>query len=174
LAQSMGQTKERQSTGRDPMNTPPNASRVERLITWVGVVTAGMTLFLLAILLVHKPFGIQIVSLVAYTEFVFFLVFCDSRAWHGYSLRNKRVQQEMPCLLGVHFLFLVLVFGVLTFALSAQSRLPGSWLVESGSRNVSRFAFALLLIGTITAWTQAWICRKILRRAMEVENTTMR
>jgi hypothetical protein len=149
------------------MDTPPDASLLMMSLTWVGIMAGMMTTFLLAILMVHRPFGIQVIFLVADTEFVFFLVFCDSRAWRGYSLRNKRVQQELPHLLGIHCLFLVLIFALLTFALSAQSRLPSSWLVESGPKDVSPFAFGLIFIGVITVMTQAWTYRRILSRVLE-------
>jgi hypothetical protein len=155
------------------MDTPPDASLLKMFITWVGIVAGVLAIFLLFILLNHRPFEIQVVSLVADTEFVFFLVFCDSRGWRRYSLRNKQVQRELPRLLGIHCLFLVLIFALLTFALSAQSRLPSSWLVESGPRDVSPFAFGLILIGVITVMTQAWILRKILKLALEAESTAI-
>jgi hypothetical protein len=170
----MGETKHRQSTAPDAMKTPPSASAVEMLVTWVGLVAGAMAIILLATIWLPRQFGLQIVSLVGDTELVFFLVFCDSRAWRGYSLRNKRVQQELPHLLDVHCLFLILVFALLTFALSARSRLPSSWLVESGPKYDSPFALGLIVIGTMTAMTQAWIYRKILRRAVAVENATTR
>jgi hypothetical protein len=156
------------------MNTPPSASGVEMLVTWVGLIAGAMTIVLLATIWFPRQFGLQIVSLVADTEFVFFLVFCDSRAWRGYSLRNKRVQQELPRLLGIHCLFLVVVFAVLTFALSARPRLPSSWLAESGPKHDSPLEFGLIVIGAITMMTQAWIYRNILRRAVEIESTTIR
>lgn len=153
------------------MDTPPVGSSTKGFITWIGIVAGALTVILLSIFLGDRRFGIQIVSLVADTGLVFFLVFCDSRAWRGYSLRDKRVQQELPHLLGVHCLFLVLLLALLTFALSAQSRLPASWLVGSGPRDTPPFVLALLLIGSLTVIAQAWILRRILRRALEAENT---
>jgi hypothetical protein len=155
------------------MDTPPDASLLKMFITWVGIMAALLTLFLLLIFLRDGRFQLQIVSVLADTGFVFFLVFCDSRAWRGYSLRNKRVQQELPRLLGIHCLFLVLLFALLTFALSVRPHLPHSWLVESGPKDVSPFAFGLIWIGVITLMTQAWVLRKILRRASEAESTSI-
>ena len=154
------------------VDTPPDASLLKMFITWVGIMAGALTTLLLAILLVHRPFGIKILFLVADTEFVFFLVFFDSRAWRGYSLRNKRVQQELPRLLGIHCFCLVLIFALLTFALSVEPRLPGSWVMENGPKDTSPFALILILIGGITPTIQAWGYRRILRRAVEDENTT--
>src|SRR5258706_6435516 len=152
------------------METPPDASLLKMFITWVGIMAGALTTFLLAILLVHRPFGIQILFLVADTELVFFLVFFDSRAWRGYSLRDKRVQHALPRLLGIHCFCLVLIFALLTFALSAKPRLPSSWVTESGPKDTSPFALVLILIGGITPTIQAWRYRMILRRAVESES----
>jgi len=153
------------------MDTPPNDTILTSVLTWVGIMAALMATFLLLILLDHRPFEIQIVSLVWDTEFVFFLVFFDSRAWRGYSLRNKRVQQELPRLLGIHCFCLVLIFALLTFALSVEPRLPSSWVTENGPKDMSPFVLVLILIGGITPTIQAWRYRRILRRAVEDENT---
>lgn len=152
------------------MDTPPKDSILTSFLTWVGIMAALMATFLLLILLDHRPFEIQIVSLVADTELVFFLVFFDSRAWRGYSLRDKRVQQALPRLLGIHCFCLVLIFALLTFALSAKPRLPSSWVTESGPKDTSPFALVLILIGGITPTIQAWRYRRILRRAVESES----
>jgi hypothetical protein len=154
------------------MDTAPSDSILTSFLTWVGLMAALLATFLLLILLDHRPFEIQIVSLVADTEFVFFLVFFDSRAWRGYSLRNKRVQQELPRLLGIHCFCLVLIFALLTFALSVEPRLPSSWVTKNGPKDTSPFALLLIFIGGVTPTIQAWRYRRILRRAVEDENTT--
>jgi hypothetical protein len=155
------------------MDTPPAASPLKMFLTWVCIMAGALTIFLL-IFLDHQPFQTQIVALVADTAFVFFLVFCDSRAWRGYSLRNERVQQELPRLFGIHCAFLLLLFVLLTFALTERPRLPSSWLAESGPRDVPPFDFVLIMIGTAFVFTQAWILRKILKRTVEAENTIIR
>jgi len=156
------------------MDTPPNASIVKALVTWVGLMTAILATFLLLIFLMNKPFGVQIVCLVADTEFVSFLVFCDSRSWRGYSLRNRTVQQQLPHLLRIHSLFLGLIFVVLTMALSAIPHLPDVWFADNVvwyrhlvRHQSSPFAFVLILAGSAAAVTEAWILRRILSRALE-------
>jgi hypothetical protein len=69
--------------------------RVAVLKEW-GVIIVLPIMFLLLMILFaalrKNPFEIQIVSLVAYTGFVFLLVFCDTRSWKGYSLGEKVVR----------------------------------------------------------------------------------
>jgi len=147
------------------MDTPPRVSFSKGIREFIGIMIVLFATFTLIIFLPAIPFGTQIVSLVMDTEFVFFLVFCDSHAWHGYRLHNKRVRQEIPHLLRIHVFFLAIIFGLLTFALSIEPRLPSSW-IERGPRHESFFAAGLIGIGAVTAMTQAWILRKILRRAV--------
>jgi len=123
--------------------------------------------FLLVILLDGRPFELQTISLIADTEFVFFFVFCNSRSWRGYSLRNKTVQQQLPHLLQIHCLFLVLLIAVETFALSERPHLPDSWIAERGPRLLSPFESGLLLIGMAIVITQVLISRRILSRTLE-------
>jgi hypothetical protein len=151
----------------DIMDTPPNASILTSFLTFAFIMVAFIATVALLILLGGHPFQAQIVSLVADTEFIFLLVFVDTKSWRGYSLRNKQVQRELPRLLRIHFVFLVLIFVLLTFAFSAQPRLPSSWLVENGPRDGSWFAFGLIALGTVTAVGQATLYRRLLRRALE-------
>jgi hypothetical protein len=144
------------------------AAVVNILLWFGGLMTAFLATVFLMVILMDKPFGVQIVSLVGDTEFVFFLVFCDSKSWRGYSLRNRTVQQQLPHLLRIHSLFLSLIFVVLTIALSARPHLPDVWFVESGSwRRSSPFAFVLIFAGSAAAVTEAWILRRMLSRALE-------
>ena len=115
-----------------------------------------------------RPFEIQAISLIADTEFVFLLVFFDTSMGRGYSLRDKAVQRQLPRLLQIHFVSLVFLFALITFALSARSRLPHSWLVDPGYRySTSPFVSVLLLIGVAMVIAQVLISRRILSRALE-------
>jgi hypothetical protein len=151
------------------MDTPP-AFSIKAMLQWVGFFAAILATFLLFLLLGDKPFGVQTVSFVGGTVFVFYLVFCDTYWWHGYGLRNKVVQKELPRLLGIHSLFLVLIFSVLTSAISARPHLPSSWLVERSPKDHSFFSLGLIGFGAIILVTEAWICRRILRRAFEADD----
>lgn len=151
----------------DIMDTPPKGSNLTTFLTFVGLMIGLMAAFGLLLFLDGRPFQLQVFSTFADTEFVFFFVFCDSRAWHGYSLHNRHVRRELPRLVRIHCLSLVLIFAFLTFALSARPHLPSLWLVGNGPRAVSFFASALMLFGIVTVMAQAMMYRKILRRALE-------
>ena len=153
---------------------PPLVSFAQAALTWAGIMVAALATFLLLILLGDKPFGIQIVSVVAETEFVVLLVFFDTSTWRGYSLRNPTVRQQLPHLLQIHSLFIGLIFVVLTIALSAIPHLPDIWFVESVvwyhnfvRHQSSPFAFVLIMAGSAAAVTEAWFLRRILSRASE-------
>lgn len=149
------------------MDTPPQVSLAKAAVTLVGVMIVLLGTFLLVILLDGRPFQLQTISLIGDTEFVFFFVFCNSRSWRGYSLRNKAVQQQLPYLLQIHCLFLALLIAVETFALSERPHLPDSWIAKPGPRLSSPFESGLLLIGMAIAISQILISRKILSRALE-------
>jgi hypothetical protein len=158
----------------DQQERPPNASFSKAALTWLGIMVAASATFLLLILLGDRPFGIQIVSTVAETEFVVLLVFFDTRSSRGYSLRNKTVQQQLPHLFRIHSLVLGLIFIVLTLALSSIPHLPDSWFAESVvwqhnfvRHQSSPFAFVLVMAGSAAAVTEAWLMRRILSRALE-------
>ncbi len=154
------------------MDTPPQDSILTAFLTWVGLMAAFVATFLLVILLNHRPFEIQVIALVWDTEVVAFFVFFDSRAWRGYSLRDKLVQRELPRLLGIHCSCLILIFALLSFALSVEPRLPSSWVKKNGPKDTSPFVLVLIFFGAIMPTIQAWRYRRILKLAVEAENIT--
>jgi hypothetical protein len=152
------------------MDVPP-AFSTKGLLTWLGFMAALLGTVLLLLFLSDRPYGVRVVCLVGDTVWVSFLVFCDSRYWRGYSLRNNTVRQELPLLLRVHCLFLLFLFSGLTLAISAQSQLPSSWVVERGQRRPSFFVSGLICVGVTVSVTGAWFCRRILRRAFEARDS---
>ena len=151
------------------MDTPPQASFAKGALTFVGLLIVFLATFLFWIYFLDgRPFEIQTISLIADTEFVFLFVFFDSSMGRGYSLRNKAVQRQLPQLLQIHFVSLVLLFALITFARSARPHLPHSWLLDPGYRySTSPFVSVLFLIGVAIVITQVLISRKILSRASE-------
>ncbi len=151
------------------MDTPPQMSYAKAARLGVGVLIVLVGTFLFYIYFLDgKPFEIQAISLIADTELVFSFVFFDTSMGRGYSLRDKVVQQHLPRLLQIHFLSLVFLFALITFAVSAQPHLPRSWLVDPGYRySTSPFVSVLILIGVGIGITQVLISRKILSRALE-------
>jgi hypothetical protein len=122
-------------------------------------VAGGVGVLFLAILTADKPFGPQITMLVAYTGFVFYFVFCDSRAWKGYSLRLAAVRRKLPTLLAIHAAFLLFVFVAATVVISVYHR------VGKGSRDTFALLMCALAMGIIM--TQTYISRNILNRSVD-------
>jgi len=114
------------------MDGESRISITKSLVTLVVLLTAGLSIFLVAICLDKNPFVLQITSIFGYTAGVLYLVFCDSRYWRGYSLRRKEVQRELPRLVSMHMAFLVFLVVVETIALWARPHLPSYWRSEYG------------------------------------------
>jgi hypothetical protein len=148
----------------------PQISVAKQVGTFAGLLVGFVLVLVLYIVLADEPFGIQVATIVAYTGFVFFSVFCDSRWLKGYSLRQKAVRKEIPLLLAIHAVFLVVVFMVLTIALSLRPSLPASWLAERGKKHDSWFVDLLLLIGAVTITFQVFISRRILSRSVKAQS----
>lgn len=108
-------------------------SLAKQIGTWLGIFLGAMALVFLAILIADKPFGLQITTLVGYTGLLFFQVFCDSRAFKGYSLRLTAVRNKIPTLLAIHTVFLLFVLAALNVALSVRSHVLSSWHVGEDS-----------------------------------------
>jgi hypothetical protein len=141
---------------------------------WVGVA------ILIGVYGKYYSFVTQIAVLLGYTYFVFLLVFCDTRHWKGFSLRNKTVQQKLPLLLCIHAGFVVVVFGGITGAMSVHSHLSPFWTLQRDSGGSSRFSnmsnFDLISVAACVAvlFTQILISRRILGRALKNEQTSGR
>ena len=73
---------------------------------------------------------------------------------------------------GIHCACLVLIFALLSFALSVEPRLPSSWVRENGPKDTSPFVLVLIFFGAVTPTIQAWRYRRILKLAVEAENIT--
>lgn len=140
--------------------------------TWVSLMLGFLALAILFVVFVHKPFGIQITTLIGYTAAVFFLVFFRWRRHRAYSLREKPVQREIPRLLKVHVAFLVLVFAGLSFAIHVRPSLPSYWLTEHGKRGETLFEWVVIVCFASTLMTQVYVSRKILSRSCQAEKTT--
>ena len=147
-------------------------SVAKQLGTWLGLVSGAMALCWLAILIADKPFGLQITTLVGYTTLVFFQVFCDSRAFKGYSLRLTTVRKKIPVLLVIHAVFLLFVLVALTAALSVRPHLSSSWFVTKKKRD-NWFDVLLMVIGVTICMSQTLISRKILSRSIDADRNAM-
>jgi hypothetical protein len=88
-------------------------------------------------------------------------VFCDLRAFKGYSLRLQSVRKKIPALLAIHTVFLLVIFVLLTAALSVRPHLSSVWTIENGKSD-NWFDFLLAAIGVAMCMIQTLISRKIL------------
>ena len=149
---------------------PSQVSVGQLLGAWAALLVGGLLGGLLAILMLDKPFGIPVAALVGYTGAVFFFLFRDYEPSDGeaFSLRQKAVRQEIPRLLAIHAVFLVVVFIVLTIALSLRPFLPPSWFVRGGKRR-STAEWLLILIVSVPIWMQVSISRRILSRSVKAD-----
>jgi hypothetical protein len=117
-------------------------------------------------LMTDEPFGLQITTLIGYTGLVFFQVFCDSRAFKGYSLRLTAVRKKIPTLLAIHAVFPLFVFVALAAALSLRAHLSPSRLITNGKRD-NWFDMLLIVIGVTVCMIQTVTSRKILSRSID-------
>ena len=127
---------------------------------------------LVFIALRDNPFEIQIASLIMYTGFVFFFVFCDAGAgWaikakgtKGFSLGEKAVRQKLPLLVCIHVGSLVVLFAGVTAAMWLRPHAWFRWHLDT-----DYFDFILLFTGVAIAFAQIHFFRRLLERALKDE-----
>ena len=149
-----------------------------RLLKELGLFLVLPIMFLAIVLgvlgLRDNPFGIQIIVSIDYTCFVFLLVFCDTKGSQGYSLGERAVRQKLPLLLWIHAGFLLIIFAGVTVAIALYPHLSPAWTQATGGGRWSSLplvAYLLAGIGFVILYTQRFILRRILRRALEDERT---
>ena len=132
---------------------------------------------LVFIALRDNPFEIQIASMVVYTGFVFFFVFCDvgpgralkAKGTKGFSLGEKAVRQKLPLLMSIHVGSLVALFAGETGAM--WLRLHTRFLRHL---DTDYFDFILLFTGVAIAFAQIYFFRRLLERALKDEQSNGR
>jgi hypothetical protein len=132
---------------------------------------------LVFIALRDNPFEIQIATLIMYTGFVFFFVFCDAGAgWaikakgtKGFSLGEKAVRQKLPLLLCIHVGSLVVLFAGVTGAMWLRPHAWFRWHLDT-----DYFDFILLFTGVAIAFAQIYFFRRLLERALKDEQSNGR
>jgi hypothetical protein len=124
---------------------------------------------LVFIVLRNNPFEIQIASLVVYTGFVFFFVFCDvgpgralkAKGTKGFSLGEKAVRQNLPLLVGIHAGSLVVLFAGVTGAMRLRPHTWFFWHLDT-----DYFDVILLFTGVAIAFAQIHFFRRLLGRSL--------
>ncbi len=124
-----------------------------------------------------NPYGIQIASIVVYTGFVFFFVFCDAgpgraikaKGTKGFSLGEKVVRKKLPLLACIHAGSLVVLFAGVTGAMWLR---PHTWFLWH--LDTDYFDLILLFTGVAIAFTQIHFFRRLLGRALKDEQRSGR
>jgi hypothetical protein len=127
---------------------------------------------LVFIALRDNPFEIQIASIVAYTGFVFFSVFCDAgpglaikgKGTKGFSLGENSVRQKLPLLVCIHVGFLVVLVAGVTGAIRLRPHTLSFWHLD-----LQYFDLILLFAGIAIVFAQIHFFRRLLGRALEHE-----
>lgn len=154
----------------DDERTQVSAAAILKEWGWVLFLPFNILSLILLAILRENPFGIQIVSLLWYTGFVFLLVFCNTRGSRGYSLSEKAVRNRLPLLFCIHIGLLAVLFAGLTGAILLRPHLSDSWTAERGSRSPSSyFELLLFLTGLTILFAEVSIFRRILDRGMNDE-----
>ena len=147
----------------------------------LGVFIVIPVMFLATMLVVialrDNPFEIQIASMVVYTSFVFFFVFCDAgpgkaikaKGTKGFSLSEKAVRQKLPLLVCIHAGSLVVLFAGMTGAMWLR---PHTWFLWH--LDTDYFDFILLFTGVAIAFAQIHFFRRLLGRALKDEQRSGR
>jgi hypothetical protein len=112
---------------------------------------------------------IQIVSIILYTGFVFFFVFCDAgsgkaigaKGTKGFSLGEKAVRQKLPLLVCIHAGSLVVLIAGVTGAMWLRPQIWSLWHLDSGY-----FDVLLMLTGVAILFAQIHFFRRLLGHAL--------
>jgi len=123
----------------------------------------------------HEPHGFQIATLITYTGIVFVFTFCRAR-WEftSYSLDEPYVQEQVPRLVGIYFLYAIALYFGVGWALSIRASLSGWWLQSSDPKGTPPFDLVLLATIGAAALSQILASRRILGRAKMEEDRRQR
>jgi hypothetical protein len=132
---------------------------------------------LVLIALRDNPFEIQIASIVVYTGFVFFFVFCDAgpgrarkaKGTKGFSLGEKAVRQKLPLLVCIHAGSLVVLFVGVTGAMRLR---PHTWLLWH--LDTDYFDIIFLFTGVAIVLAEIHFFRRLLGQALKDEQRSGR
>lgn len=123
----------------------------------------------LFLVLVPRPYGLQMASVITYTLVEVFFTFARTGTRGGpdlppYKFTCPAVETQLPRLVWRHIGFLVALFVIQTSMLAVRPHLPDWWNMQD-RKGASPFdgAFFLLCLGL--AWTQVRTNRSLLDRA---------
>jgi hypothetical protein len=124
----------------------------------------------LFLLLVDRPYGLQVASIITYTLSEVFFTFARTGGGASgpdlppFKFTCPAVKPEIPRLLWRHIGFLATLFAIQTTMLEARSHLPDWWNMQD-RRGSTPFELALLLLCFGLGWVQVRSNRSLLDRA---------
>ena len=156
-----------------PLNSPYKDAVMSGVVTllakWAIGFCTSIGILLLYMVFGERPFGIQLVTLIAYTIVVFFNLFCNTRFLRGFDFYSEARQKSTSRLLIIHVSFLILVFAIQTMVFKFGPKLPHWWIDEKGPKDDSPLQIALCIAVFSLGVIQVVWSRRILSRA-EKEN----
>ena len=104
---------------------------------------------------------------IAYTYFAFWYIFFPTRGMlEKHSLRDEKVQQQIPLLLAIHCAFLIpLLLGQIEL-LAMKPHLSTYWLTEHGEKRDTLYELVMIVTPVLVFWAQVLISRGILSRRL--------
>jgi hypothetical protein len=149
----------------------------KELGVFIVIPVTVLATMLVFVTLRDKPFEIQIASVIMYTGFVFFFVFCDAGAGRaikakgtkGFSLGEKAVRQKLPLIVCVHAASLVVLFACVTAALRLRPYTWSRWRLDT-----EYFDLIMLVTGVAILFAQVHFFRRLLGRALKNKQTSSR
>jgi hypothetical protein len=153
----------------DKNTTPQNTSWLYVLMYFVGtlLLVAGIiALFIYFTMYSHSAYGFQIASLIAYTAVVVWQTFFRQRYARAYSFSHPAVRSVLPKLCIIHAEFLCLAWIAVTAMLYYRTRVPQSWLENTGPKGVPPYDSLCIVFAIAICTVQVVISRRILSRSL--------
>lgn len=137
----------------------------------MGTLFLGFTVGPVAMIpLVEVPYGLQIITGVAYTLWVTFLTFARVRSntstpLPSYLFTCPAVRPQLARLLLHHVGFLVVFFTIEGLAVTISPKLPAWWTSESGPHSVAPLFTAVLILCIALSYAEIGTSRWLIDRA---------
>ncbi|MGD0443744.1 MAG: hypothetical protein ABSA39_07395 [Edaphobacter sp.] len=159
MFESLDTTQEKQPA-EDPVTV------AEALGVYVLILALAFGSLVAFISIGDRPYGMQCATLISYSGAIFVWTFFRTKGVNTkHSLSAQYVQEQLPRLLMIHFVYLLAIFILETWALAIRPSMPSWWLIAQGRKGMPPFDFVLMLAGMAIAVSQIVLSRRILGRA---------
>ena len=113
-----------------------------------------------------NPYGFQIASLVSYTGIAIWRIFGRHREARSYNINHPAVRRVLPKLTILHAEFLCIVWIVSSLMVYYRARVPKTWLLNTGPKNIPPYDATCLVIAIAIMAVQVYLSRRILSRSL--------